>query len=86
MNTPESLTAASYITFGLSPKYNLHEALAPPGGFKRFNELFARRLQPGTRPISNPETDDVIVHAADSTFDGQWQISSDNEVDIKTLP
>ena len=86
MDSPESLTTASYITFGLSPKYNLHEAIAPAGGFKTFNDLFARRLKPGARPISNPSDDQTIVHAADSTFGGDWSIGSNNEVIIKHLP
>ena len=86
MDSPESLTAASLITFGLSPKYNLDEAITPPEGFKTFNELFARRLKPGARPISNPSDDRIIVHAADSTFGGDWSIGSNNEVTIKHLP
>ena len=86
MDSPESLTMASYITFGLSPKYNLHEAIAPSGGFKTFNDLFARRLKPGARPICDANNDRTIAHAADSTFGGNWGIGSDNEVTIKSLP
>jgi phosphatidylserine decarboxylase len=86
MDTPDSLTAASFITFGLSPAYNLHEAETPAGGFKTFNELFARRLKPGARPINRPDDDRSIVHAADSTFGGSWRIESNNEVTIKSLP
>ncbi|KAL9608268.1 MAG: hypothetical protein Q9167_006892 [Letrouitia subvulpina] len=87
MNTKASLTPESYQTFVNSPYFNLDEAKlkdpnGPTGGFSTFNELFARKLKPGMRPVSCPDDDRVIVYPADSTFDGQWHIHPDGTVPI----
>ena len=89
MDTPESLTSESYQTFVNSPRFNLEEAKLPDeedpkGGFKTFNELFARPLKDGRRPISAPDDDRVIVYPADSTFDGAWNILFNGTVPIPT--
>ena len=89
MDKPESLTAKSYQTFVNSPRFNLEEAKlpdkkSPTGGFKTFNELFARPLKDGRRPISAPNDDRVIIYPADSTFDGSWDIKPDGTVPIPT--
>lgn len=84
MSTPKSITTASYQTFIDSPRFNLDEAIVPPEGFKTFNQLFARDLKPGMRPVSSPEDDKVIVCPADSVFDGVWDISNDNTMSIDT--
>lgn len=85
LSTPASITTDSYQTFVNSPRFNLDEALVPPGGFQTFNELFARSLKPGVRPISRPDDDKVIVYPADSTLDGAWDVSKDGTVSIKGL-
>ena len=89
MDTTESLTPESYQTFVNSPYFNLDEAElpdpdGPTGGFTNFNQLFARTLKAGMRPVSCPKDDRVIVHPADSTFDGQWTIKPDGTVPIDT--
>ena len=86
MDTPESITTESYESFANSPKYNMHECIVPTGGFKTFNELFARHLKDGMRPIDGSEDPKTIVFPADSTFDGAWQIQDDSIVSIKNLP
>jgi len=85
MDTPESITATSFQSFMNSPSFNIKECVVPPGGFKTFNELFARRLLPGRRPIAGPANDNVVVFPADSTFDGAWDIGEDSQVDIKGI-
>ncbi|KAF4635019.1 hypothetical protein G7Y89_g3074 [Cudoniella acicularis] len=86
MDTPSSITQKSIQSFQNSPKYNFDEAIVPPGGFKTFNQLFARTLKPGSRPISAPGDDRVVVYPADSTFDGAWDIDQKDLVTIKNLP
>ena len=86
MDTPESITTESYESFVNSPMYNMHECIVPPGGFKTFNELFARHLKDGMRPIDSPNDPKTIIFPADSTFDGAWQIQDDSIVSIKNLP
>jgi phosphatidylserine decarboxylase len=86
MDTPGSITPESFKSFQQSPVYHIDECIIPKDGFKTFNELFARRLQSGKRPISNPHDPKTIVFPADSSFDGAEQVQSDSIVTIKTLP
>lgn len=83
MGTTASLTADSYESFVQSPLYHLEEADTSKG-FRTFNELFARRLIQGMRPISCPTDDRIITYPADSTFNGAWPISPGGTVDINT--
>ena len=86
MDTPESITTESYESFVNSPKYHIHECIVPPGGFKTFNELFARHLKDGMRPIDGPNDPKTIVFPADSSFDGAWQVQNNSIVSLKNLP
>ncbi|RBR24479.1 uncharacterized protein FIESC28_02675 [Fusarium coffeatum] len=91
MDTPASITEKSLESFKKSPPYAYHEAEVPAGGFRTFNEFFARKLKPGMRPIADPEDDHVIVYPADCTFDRSIpkdsiiNIESDGIVMIKGL-
>ncbi|KAF2095884.1 hypothetical protein NA57DRAFT_78661 [Rhizodiscina lignyota] len=84
MDSPDSLTVESFQTFAGSPLYHLEQAEIPDEGFKTFNELFARKLKEGMRPVSCPDDDRVIVYPADSTFDGAWPVDN-GTVSIKGL-
>ncbi|KAM0214802.1 hypothetical protein ACHAQD_008705 [Fusarium lateritium] len=94
MDSPNSMTKKSLETFSQknSPKYNFDEALVPEGGFRTFNQFFARKLKPGMRPIAEKDNDRVIVYPADSTYDNSVEkqnivsIESDGVVRIKGLP
>jgi len=85
MDTPESLTRVSQDSFDRSPRYNMQEYMIPRGGFKSFNQLFARRFKPGYRPIAAIGDPSVITSPADSTFAGQWEIRSNTGVMVKGL-
>lgn len=85
MDTPESLTPDSEKTFYDSPNYNMSEYIRPQGGWKTFNQFFARNFKPGTRPIAAIADSSVIVSPADSTFAGQWEIRPDSHVTVKNL-
>ncbi|MCC8114713.1 MAG: phosphatidylserine decarboxylase [Bacteroidales bacterium] len=85
MDQPQSITKESVQTFFASPIYNMNEYIEPRGGWKTFNEMFARSTKPGCRPIADILDDTVITADADSTFDGQWEIRSDSFVTIKGL-
>ena len=85
LDTPESITDESLATFRSSPNYNMGDYLEPRGGWRTFNELFARNFKPGYRPVAAVCDPTVIVSPADSTFDGQWEIRKDSHVTIKNL-
>ena len=85
LDTPESLPAESLQTFYDSPSYNMHEYTVPHGGWKSFNQFFARHFKPGLRPIADIGDDGVVVSPADSTFAGQWNIRADSHITVKNL-
>lgn len=85
MDTPESLTPESEKTFYASPAYNMNEYLRPRGGWRSYNDMFARFCKPGMRPIAAIADQRVIVSPADSVFCGHWEIREDSEVTVKGL-
>lgn len=54
-----------------------------PSGWLSFNQFFARELNPGLRPVANPDNVTVVTSPADCTFKQQFPISSDSKVTIK---
>jgi phosphatidylserine decarboxylase len=85
MDSPASLSEATLATFYRSPAYNLHEYIQPQGGWKTFNQFFARSIKPGYRPIAAIADPTVITSPADSVFSGQWEIRADSGITIKGL-
>jgi phosphatidylserine decarboxylase len=85
LDSAESLTPESLRTFYESPAYNMNEYLQPRGGWRTFNEFFARNFKPGYRPVAAVSDPTVIVSPADSTFGGQWEILPDSGVTVKNL-
>ncbi|MCH5246513.1 MAG: phosphatidylserine decarboxylase [Muribaculaceae bacterium] len=85
LDKPESLTPETLQTFRDAPNYNLDEYVEPRGGWKSFNEFFARVTKPGYRPIAAIDDDTVIVAAAEATFSGQWEVNSNTGVECKGL-
>lgn len=85
LDTPESLTPESIRSFYDSPNYNMDDYIYPHGGWKTFNQFFARNFKPGFRPVAAVSDSSVIVSPADSTFAGQWEIRTDSHVTVKNL-
>ena len=85
MDQPGSLSDASIKTFYDAPRYNMNEYVVPRGGWKTFNQMFARNTKPGYRPIAAIDDPTVLVSPADSTFDGQWEVNTNSHVNIKGL-
>jgi phosphatidylserine decarboxylase len=85
LDTPESLTKESEQSMYDSPAYNMNEYNRPHGGWRTFNQIFARDYKPGFRPVAAISDQTVIVMPADSTFGGQWEIRQDSHVTVKNL-
>jgi len=85
LDTPESLTPESLKSFHETPNYNMNDYIVPHGGWKTFNQFFARNFKPGLRPVAAVSNSNVIVSPADSTFAGQWEIRTDSHVTVKNL-
>ncbi|MCJ1485937.1 hypothetical protein MMC06_006113 [Schaereria dolodes] len=80
-----SLTKESLKTFYRSSAYNMDDYIVPRGGWRTFNDFFARSTKPGYRPIANLCDSTVIVSPADSTYDGCWEVSASSHVNIKNI-
>lgn len=61
LDTPESLNVTTLQTFYTALNYNVDAYEVPNGGWKTFNEFFARKFLNGTRPIDGPSNPAVIV-------------------------
>lgn len=85
MDSPLTITPESEKTFYDCPAYNMDEYERPNGGWKSYNQMFARYTKPGYRPIAAIGDSRIITAPADATFDGQWEVNSNAGVDIKGL-
>ena len=90
MDTPESINQAAIDSFYLAESYHMWDYPVPPGGWKTFNEFFARHIDPKVRPVA-PDTDSeiVITSPADCSYDGQWVVDDQAEVNtfsVKGVP
>jgi phosphatidylserine decarboxylase len=81
----DSLTKESEKTFYDTKSYNMHEYSKPHGGWKTFNQFFARHFKPGYRPVAAVSDQSIIVMPADSVFVGQWEIRKDSNITVKNL-
>lgn len=85
MDTPASLTPESLATFEVNPRFHFSEYLPPRGGWRTFNEFFARQFKPGYRPIAAVADSSVIVSPVDFTFNEQLEISPSSTFTAKGL-
>ena len=56
-----------------------------PSGWLTFNQFFARELNPGLRPITEPMNNYTIVSPADCTYRQQFPIAADSSIDKITI-
>lgn len=85
MDEPGSIDEEAVKSYYNSPRYNMGDYDMPMGGWKTFNQFFARYTKPGYRPVAAINDDHVITSPADSTNDGQWEINAESKVNIKGL-
>lgn len=85
LDTPASLTSESLQSFYDSPTYNMNDYIQPHGGWKSFNQFFARNYKPGFRPVAALTDHTIIVSPTDATFAGQWENRSDSKITVKKL-
>ena len=84
LDTPESISPKTLATFYAASGYHMEDYPVPEGGWKTFNEFFARHINPAVRPIDKPDDPTVIVMPADSKFDGQWPVNSKGNVELES--
>ncbi|KAJ0414808.1 phosphatidylserine decarboxylase-domain-containing protein [Aspergillus carlsbadensis] len=83
MDTPESASALD--TFKKSPSYHTQDYIEPRGGWRTFNEFFARHVKPGRRPIASIGDPSVVTSPADFEFKEIHRITPESTVVTKGL-
>ncbi|MCP4656233.1 MAG: phosphatidylserine decarboxylase [bacterium] len=76
LDTPAS---AKYLaTFKYAPEYSYQDYQELPEVYVNFNHFFGRKLDniAKLRPVASPEDERVIVAPADTTYIGQWMVST----------
>jgi phosphatidylserine decarboxylase len=76
LDTPES---KKYLgSYKYAPEYAWQDYQKEPMDYKSFNEWFARQFKDINvqRPVAQPENDRVISFPSESTFVGQWAVST----------
>ncbi|MDE1465456.1 phosphatidylserine decarboxylase [Spartinivicinus poritis] len=65
-------------SFKYAPEYAWQDYQKPPEEYPSFNAFFARQFKDINvqRPVAQPHNDQVIVFPAESTFVGQWAVST----------
>jgi phosphatidylserine decarboxylase len=64
-----------------------HDSTKPYYGFKSWNDFFTRKLNPGMRPIEQPNNNNVINSACDSTiYRISYNVKTHNKFWIKSQP
>ena len=81
LDTPAS--AAGIATFRTNPDYHMDEYLESPGGWRTFNQFFARQVRPGMRPVEYLHDDNALVSPADSVYQGRWPIAPHSKITVK---
>ncbi|MEP7322703.1 MAG: phosphatidylserine decarboxylase [Saprospiraceae bacterium] len=82
LNTSESFNDSilySFIKF--SPQYRIQDSMIngkPNAAWNSFNDFFARKLNPGLRPIDSPNDNHVIAMPADCTFRKKYSIDQNS--------
>ncbi|KAI0790091.1 phosphatidylserine decarboxylase-domain-containing protein [Abortiporus biennis] len=89
MNTSDSITQETLETFYnplIQDDWHMKDYPVPEGGWKTFNDFFARNINPDVRPIDGSKDNKVIVQPADSVYGGCWPVDDLGYVTLKGLP
>lgn len=76
LDTPRS--AKNLASFKYAPEYAWQDYEKAPEDYETFNAYFARTFKNINvqRPVAQPDNDRIVVFPAESTFVGQWTIST----------
>ncbi len=91
LNTQDSFSDELLTSFlENAPEYTVEESLVDgrpnePSGWLTFNQFFARRLNPGLRPISDPADNTVVTSPADCSFRHAYDIDAESNIPDTTI-
>ncbi len=91
LDTPESFSEEILASFvENAPEYGVADSLVDgrpnmPSGWLTFNQFFARRLNAGLRPVSDPTDNRVVTSPADCSFRGHFDVDADSNIPATTV-
>lgn len=91
LDTPESFSQELLDSFlENAPEYTIEESLVDgrpnaPSGWLTFNQFFARELNAGLRPVSEPGRNTVVTSPADCLFRHSFDIDEDSNIPATTV-
>jgi phosphatidylserine decarboxylase precursor len=73
-----------------APEYTVEESMVDgrpnePSGWLTFNQFFARRLNPGLRPVADPADNGVVTSPADCSFRHVYDIDAESNIPATTI-
>ncbi|MBX2838752.1 MAG: phosphatidylserine decarboxylase, partial [Gammaproteobacteria bacterium] len=82
LDTPESANLLQ--SFKSAPEYNYQDYQKNPEDYLTFNEFFARQFRDieTMRPVAQSDNDRIITFPAESTYVGQWTVSTEKPPSI----
>jgi phosphatidylserine decarboxylase precursor len=86
LDTPESFDEEILRSFiDNAPDYHVEESMVDgrpnaPSGWLTFNQFFARELNGGLRPISEPTDNRVVTSPADCSYQHRYDIDADSNI------
>ncbi|WP_380282190.1 phosphatidylserine decarboxylase [Kitasatospora purpeofusca] len=86
LDTPESFSDEQLKSFeDNSPRYRVQDSLVDgkpnePSGWRTFNQFFARELNPGLRPITDPEHNTTVTMPADCIYKNTYDIDANSGI------
>ena len=91
LNTTDSFSSELLDSFlRHAPEYTVEESMVDgrpnePSGWLTFNQFFARRLNPGLRPVADPADNTVVTSPADCSFRHAYDVDADSNVPATTI-
>ncbi|OBK16949.1 phosphatidylserine decarboxylase [Mycobacterium asiaticum] len=91
LDTPDSFNDDILRSFlEEAPDYTVEESLIDgrpnqPSGWLTFNQFFARELNPGLRPISEPSNNMVVTSPADCSYRHTYGIDAESNIPATTV-
>ncbi|MEU3354591.1 phosphatidylserine decarboxylase [Streptomyces sp. NPDC037389] len=91
LDTTASFSEEQLVSFKLAPRYRVEDSMVgdkpnEPSGWLTFNQFFARELNPGLRPITDPTDNRTVAMPADCVYKMRYPIKEDSSIDPTAGP
>ncbi len=84
LSSPASWNEKLFKEYYNSPVYNFDKGwYGNKNIWKTYNEFFSRKVKPGSRPVTQPENNSIVVAPADSVPQGVWRLDKKSRIKSK---